>query len=62
MPELVVVARPRLLAPPLPAPMEVAELLRCRMFEPYWLVFQGCSGIRPLMETVGVLLLGVVFQ
>jgi len=42
--------------------MEVAELLRCRMFEPYWLVFQGCSGIRPLMETVGVLLLGVVFQ
>jgi hypothetical protein len=32
------------------------------MFRPYWLLFQGCSGITPLMDAVGVLLLVAVFQ
>ena len=57
---------PALLAPPLPPaigwPCRRCRYIALKMFSPNWLSFQGCSGMELLMETAGVLLLGVVFQ
>ena len=44
------------------AAMVVLVPVVCRIFKPYWLSFQACSGITPLMEGVAAPLLRVVSQ